>query len=133
MNKVGFIIMWVAIIAIIVVGAIFLVKAGNKPGEYDTFATCIEESGTKFYGAWWCPHCQNQKTLFGKSAEKLPYVECSTTDGKDTTQVCKDAGIKSYPTWVFPDGSKGNGEQTLEQLAQKSGCELKEDAEEAAA
>lgn len=116
--------MWVVIIGLIVVGAIFLVKEGNKPGELNTFAQCIEQSGAKFYGAFWCPHCQNQKQLFGKSAEFLPYVECSTPDSQGQLDVCKQAGITGYPTWVFPNGSKVSGEQTLEELAEKTGCEL---------
>lgn len=125
MNKtVGYALMWLVIIGLIVVGAIFLVKAGNKPGELNAFAQCIEKSGAKFYGAYWCPHCQNQKQLFGKSAEFLPYVECSTPDGKGQLDVCKQAGITGYPTWVFPNGSKVSGEQTLEELAEKTGCEL---------
>ncbi len=49
----------------------------KTPGKYDAFAQCITDSGAKFYGAYWCSHCQAQKLLFGKSVEKLPYVECA--------------------------------------------------------
>lgn len=123
-KTIGYIIMWIAIIGLIVVGAIFLVTAGKKPAELNEFAQCIKDSGTKFYGAFWCPHCQNQKALFGASVDYLPYVECSTPDGQEVLDVCKEAGIESYPTWVFPNGSKETGEHTLEALAEKTGCEL---------
>lgn len=96
----------------------------SQPDKLDGFATCIKNSGTTFYGAFWCPHCQNQKALFGRSERLLPYVECSTPDGQSSLQVCIDKGVQTYPTWVFKDGSRLTGETPLETLAQKTGCEL---------
>lgn len=87
------------------------------------FAQCIADSGAKFYGAEWCSHCQAQKKAFGDAAAKLPYIECATPDGQGQTTVCKQAGIKSYPTWVFPDGSQQTGEMEFGELAVKTGCE----------
>lgn len=98
----------------------------STPGELDEFATCVKDSGTKFYGTFWCPHCAAQKALFGKSKDLLPYIECSTPDKKGQLQVCEDAGITSYPTWEFPDGSRVSGEQTLETLEEKTSCTLPE-------
>lgn len=110
---------------VLVVGALiaFLVHEGKKPGPYDQFAQCLKDSGTKFYGAWWCPHCQRTKALFGRSAKKLPYVECQTPDQKQT-QACIDAKIEGYPTWTFPDGSRLSGELSLQTIAQKSSCSI---------
>jgi thiol-disulfide isomerase/thioredoxin len=96
----------------------------GQPGPYDSFATCIADSGTKFYGAFWCPHCQAQKALFGKSEKKLPYVECSQPNGNTQTQVCIDAEIKTYPTWEYPDGTRETGERSFEELAAETGCAL---------
>lgn len=108
---------------LILVGIIGLsIYQKSQPGKYDTFAACISESGAQFYGAFWCPHCQTQKALFGKSADKLPYIECSTPS-KSQTAVCNEAGIESYPTWKFSDGSVVTGEQTFAQLAEKTKCE----------
>lgn len=92
--------------------------------KYDAFASCIKDSGTVFYGAFWCLHCQNQKAEFGRSARLLSYVECSTADSQGQTQICIDKGIKSYPTWEFKDGSREYGEVPLETLAKKTGCVL---------
>jgi thiol-disulfide isomerase/thioredoxin len=94
------------------------------PGTYTAFAECLKDSGATFYGAWWCPHCQAQKRLFGDAAELLPYIECSTTDGKGQLPVCKDAGVTSYPTWEFPDKTRQSGEVPLAVLAEKTSCAL---------
>ncbi len=98
-------------------------KSAGKPGQYDSLATCIKDSGATFYGAFWCPHCNNQKKIFEGSDKLLPYVECSNPSGNEQTQVCIDAGIQSYPTWEFADGTRMTGEVSLADLAAKAGCE----------
>lgn len=118
----------VIIIAVAVIGGLIILqqasnKASGKPGQYDSLATCLGEKGAKFYGAFWCPHCNNQKKVFGKSEKLLPYTECSTPDGKAQTQVCIDNQIQSYPTWIFADGTRLTGEQTPQDLAEKTACE----------
>lgn len=115
-----------ALIAILLVlaGGYYLYVNAQKPGVYDSFATCIKDSGATFYGAFWCPHCQEQKKMFGKSAKLLPYVECSAPSGRGQTQVCIDAKVESYPTWQFADGSRVSGTQSFEALAQKTACTL---------
>lgn len=114
------------IIFVVLLGAIITIIAvsENKPSKYDGLAQCINKSGTTFYGAFWCPHCKATKALFGTAAQYLPYHECSTPDGKGELQECIDAGVKGYPTWVFPDGTRITGEQTLESLAEKTNCPL---------
>lgn len=109
-------------------GVAFVIMAPAKPGKLDQFATCLKDKGTLFYGAFWCPHCQNQKTLFGRSAKLLPYVECSTPDGQGQLQTCKDANIVTYPTWQFNASTTDRltGEITLATLAEKTSCVLPE-------
>ncbi len=100
-------------------------SVSNVPaGKYTEFAQCLNDKGAKFYGAWWCPHCAAQKALFGDAVDKLPYVECSTPDGNTQLPICKDAGVSSYPTWVFADHSTSTGEVPLATLAQKTNCVL---------
>jgi hypothetical protein len=94
------------------------------PGKYDKFAQCIADTGTKFYGAFWCPHCADQKREFGDSVKYLPYIECSLPDESGQTQVCIDNKIESYPTWEFPDKSRLTGTVALSKLAEKTGCSL---------
>lgn len=113
-------------LAIIVAIAMFMnYQQNSKPVTgLDAFAKCLKDKGAVFYGAFWCPHCKDQKTLFGSSVQYLPYVECSTPDGNSQTQICKDKNIQGYPTWVFADGSSQSGEIQLDALAQKTGCTL---------
>lgn len=86
-------------------------------------AECLTEKGVVMYGAYWCPHCQNQKEMFGDAWEKVRSVECAVPGNpRAQTQECRDAGIEGYPTWVFPDGSRISGEMPLRKLAEKSGC-----------
>ncbi len=123
--KKGVIIFWLILAALIVggFGASTFVQA--QPGKLDTFAQCLKDKGAVFYGAFWCPHCQKTKAMFGKSAKLLPYVECSTPDGKSQLQICKDKGVESYPTWTFPNATTTlTGERTLQDLSQASGCPL---------
>lgn len=115
---------WIGIALAVVLIVGFLIIQDNQPGELDGFASCLEEKGAKFYGAFWCPHCKNQKELFGNSERLLPYTECSTPDGNGTTIICQKEGINSYPTWVFADGSREAGELSLKFLSEKTGCTL---------
>lgn len=125
------IIVGAAILLLAAGGILFAIssgKGGGSPQATSTstpvaqFAQCLADKGTLFYGAFWCPHCKAQKALFGDAVKLLPYIECSTANGNGQTQICIDKGIKGYPTWVFPDGSRAEGEQTFAQLGEKTGC-----------
>lgn len=123
MNRTIIVIEVIVFIAILV-GAVVVFLPEGESKNLDAFATCLKDKGLIFYGAFWCPHCQNQKELFGPSGDLLPYVECSTPDGKSQLPVCSDRQITGYPTWTYPDGSRESGEVSLERLAEKSGCAL---------
>lgn len=117
------------LIVVIVAAILFLLFGlsywqGNSESKLNDFAKCLKDKGVIFYGAFWCPHCQNMKSLFGSASQYLPYIECSTPDSNGQLPVCKDAKIESYPTWEFKDGSRQLGEVTLQQLSDKSGCPL---------
>lgn len=125
--------LYIIIVAVIAIGLLLFYsnpKVASETGEdgfvvttpEDDFAQCLSDSGAKFYGAFWCPHCQQQKTLF-KESKKLPYIECSTPDGEGQTFVCTKEGITGYPTWKFTDGTELTGEQEFAVLAEKTGCE----------
>lgn len=115
----------VVVAFVVLIALVFFSAKPAKGGDYDEFAQCIADSGAKMYGAWWCSHCNNQKTEFGDSwkilESKEGYVECSTST-RTQTQVCKDAGITGYPTWRFADGTEQSGKLSFEFLAQKTGC-----------
>jgi uncharacterized membrane protein len=94
---------------------------GGGPAPEDAVATALadhlKQSGVRFFGAFWCPHCQDQKILFGSAASRLPYIECSP-DGQGTPQagVCRAENIESYPTWII-DGKRYEKVMTLAELA----------------
>ena len=84
----------------------------------------LKDIGAKEYIAWWCPHCHEQKLLFGKEAYKeVPHTDCAPADTpNDQKPECKTAGIQSYPTWKIK-GKTYQGAQSLEELAKVSGYE----------
>src|SRR5918996_513134 len=97
---------------------------GNAPGPEDPWvrglAEHLSKSDAKFYGASWCPHCNEQKNLFGSSTKRIPYVECSPGGpNAPQAQVCKEKGIQNYPTWII-NGQRYTGVQPLDNLAQMS-------------
>ena len=83
----------------------------------DAFAKCLAAKQVKMYGAYWCPHCAEQKEMFESSFQYVPYVECGVPGSRDEAPVCKDAGIKHFPTWQFADGESREGTQPLPSLA----------------
>lgn len=115
---------WV-ILGISAVLSVYVYVQGLPPpaGKYDALAKCIAHTSTTFYGAFWCPHCAAQKTKIGTGAQYLPYVECSLPNETENA-TCTAAGVKNYPTWAFPDGTRAVGVQTPEQLSAKTGCAL---------
>lgn len=115
----------IAIVIVAIVGfGVYFFAQNSGPGKLDNFAMCLKDKGATFYGAFWCPHCQATKKMFGTSAKLLPYVECSTPDGQGQLQICKDKGITGYPTWKFATGTDINGETTLQKLSDATGCPL---------
>lgn len=94
----------------------------SAPTPLGQFAQCLKAEGAIFYGAFWCPHCKSQKDLFKEAESELPYVECSTPDGKNQTQICREMKIESYPTWEFKNGVRAGGVLSLAELAEKTGC-----------
>ncbi|MEN1728392.1 MAG: vitamin K epoxide reductase family protein [Pseudomonadota bacterium] len=77
----------------------------------------LDENGAVFYGAFWCPACQDQKSEFGKAADSLPYVECSP-NGRNAGLAfeCAAAEIVDFPTWIIGE-RRLNGVQSPEDLA----------------
>lgn len=81
----------------------------------------LTATGAKKYGAFWCPHCYEQKQLFGKAAFKeIDYVECADlANPRQQSSACREAGITSYPTWKIQE-KLYSGTQSMEELAKLS-------------
>jgi len=89
-----------------------------------TLAKCLTSKNVKMYGTYWCPHCQEQKRLFGSAFKEINYVECAdTANPKIQLAVCENAKIEGYPTWGFAN-ERISGTRDLETLAKLAGCEF---------
>lgn len=120
------------IAALIVVGlhlhysGVFDASAGPEDPQLQALAIHLEKTGVKFYGAYWCPRCQEQKAVFEASAKRLPYVECSSGGrGSALTAPCASNNIKSYPTWIIGE-KRLTGLIKPRELANASGFDWKE-------
>src|SRR5271169_1972926 len=96
----------------------------KRGSRLDAFAKCLATKQAKMYGAYWCPHCADQKEMFESSFKYVSYVECGVRGSRDEAPFCKDAGIKHFPTWQFGDGERQEGTLPLPSLAAKTGCSL---------
>jgi glutaredoxin len=87
----------------------------------EALATHLSRTGVVIYTAYWCPHCHEQKELFGKqAAAKLTQVECAA-DGKNSqATLCESKKIDGFPSWEI-NGKVDSGVKTLNQLADLSG------------
>lgn len=114
---------------LVVVGLIAFAinQSSMTPSKYDSVAQCLTDNNVTMYGAWWCPHCDDQKERFGSAFEKINYVECSPGGSREMSQECKDEGIQGYPTWRFADGTELSGSQPIATLAERAGCEMPSD------
>ena len=94
----------------------------SGPAEI-ALADHLTNVGAVKYGAYWCPHCYDQKLLFGKEAfSKVNYIECAA-DGKNANpDACRDAKVRAFPTWVI-DGKVYEGTLTLKKLAELTNYE----------
>lgn len=112
------------VVVVVLLGVLHAYYSGLfQPAEdprLKALATHLDESGAKFYGAFWCPKCDEQKELFEASAHRLPYVEC-TPDGRNGVMAlaCVMKDIQGYPTWII-DGERYRGVLQPRELARYS-------------
>lgn len=114
----------IAAIVLVAAAAVYFFGVYKPSHKYDAFARCLSQKQVKMYGAYWCPHCTDQKDKFSAAFQYVTYIECGIKGQRGQTQECQQAGIKQFPTWVFPDGEKHEGEYSLETLSAKTGCDL---------
>ncbi|RZM77849.1 glutaredoxin family protein [Leptolyngbya iicbica] len=95
--------------------------AADAPYEA-RLANHLTAQDATMYGAFWCPHCQDQKALFGDAEDQVPYVECDPEGEDAQPELCQAKEIQGYPTWEI-DGELYPGTRSLEELAQLSGFE----------
>ncbi|MDJ1174920.1 vitamin K epoxide reductase family protein [Roseofilum capinflatum] len=80
----------------------------------------LNDMGAKYYGAYWCPHCHEQKELFGQeAASNIDYVECAADGVNAQVEQCKAAGVQAFPSWEI-NGQLYAGVRSLNELADLS-------------
>ena len=95
---------------------IYAMPAGGGGGFEGALARHLREKGAVMYGAHWCPHCTEQKALFGDAAKDVPYVECAADTVNGRPDLCEKAGVKVFPTWVIGT-ERREGVQSLSALS----------------
>tara|TARA_Y100001970_G_C14258015_1_gene877055 strand:+ start:2558 stop:3499 length:942 start_codon:yes stop_codon:yes gene_type:complete len=89
--------------------------------ENITLAKYLSKKGIKMYSAYWCPHCHDQKEIFGNEAVKeLTIIECAEDGFNNNHKLCTSKGITGYPSWEI-NGKIEMGIQSLKELSIKSG------------
>ena len=115
-----------AIVAIITLTGTLGVYAsqGKLSAQSNSYAGRLAKhlttTNAKMYGAYWCPHCLDQKKAFGDAKKLVPYVECDPKGENPQPALCQQKGIKGYPTWEI-NGKMLSGERSLDELATESG------------
>ncbi len=99
---------------------IFLILSFSpfENNNYDNFASCLTEKNVVFYGSSGNKGTAVQQETFGRSFEKIVFVNCA-----EDLQRCKDENITKVPSW-----EAGNeitvGPKSLDELSQFSGCPI---------
>jgi len=110
---------FVVVVIILLIGAVsflWISRTQDIPGTTsEATAICIAENSI-MYGTEWCSYCNMQKNMFGENADLLNFVDCDTNK-----EVCIDAGVKVFPTWVI-NNELYTGVRSEEELMELTGC-----------
>ena len=97
-----------------------LVTGTSTPVALD-LADHLTAAGAVMYSAYWCPHCHEQKELFGKQAsDQLQVVECAPDGRNNQADLCRSKGLTGFPSWEI-NGEIDSGVKPLSELADLSG------------
>ena len=93
----------------------------NESGTAEmALAEHLSAIDAKVYTAFTCPHCHQQKELFGKKAvTELNDIECNPRGENAQPELCRAAGLQGVPSWEI-NGTIYPGVQPLERLADLS-------------
>lgn len=113
--------------AVAIFGLVFMISysihsssAENNLGASNEFQTGLAKHlgglGATMYGSFKCPHCNEQKELFGEAFSNIRYVECHNRGDNANPSLCLAKGIRRYPTWEI-EGKFYEGLIPLRELA----------------
>ncbi|MFO0017532.1 MAG: vitamin K epoxide reductase family protein [Synechococcaceae cyanobacterium] len=93
--------------------------AVERASTPDTIALAnhLTTKGAVLYTAYWCPHCHEQKELFGREAsQRLKVIECAPDGQNSQASLCASKKIEGFPTWEI-NGKLDSGVKPLSKLA----------------
>lgn len=96
---------------------------GEHGDDLVAFAKALADTSTILYGANWHAETSQQRRIFEDGGKYLPYVNVTNAD-RSPNEIAIQNNITVYPTWVFPDGSRLTGTQSLATISQRSGVEI---------
>ena len=95
----------------------------SSSNEKVKFAKFLSENNVLMFSAYWCPHCHDQKQLFGKEAVKeLTVIECAKDGKNNQYEFCETKGIEGFPSWEI-NNEIYSGVKNLNELATMTGYE----------
>jgi hypothetical protein len=113
------------VVVVVLLAATYYGGWYRQSHRYDEFAKCVAAKPARMYGLYWCPHCADQKEMFGASFRYIPYQECAIKGSPhELTPECKAAGVKLFPSWQFGNNPPKEGVLSLDELRDKTGCSL---------
>jgi uncharacterized membrane protein len=96
------------------------IQSGSANDFQTGLAKYLRKTGVVMYGSFKCPHCNEQKKLFGPAFKYIRYVECHPEGENANPSLCLAKGIMNYPTWEI-GGRYYEGAMTLEKISEISG------------
>lgn len=80
-------------------------------------AQCLSSNWRVMFGTERCPHCKDQRQLFGSSFEQIQYIDCD-----QEKSLCREHNIQAYPTRMDLGGNMYVWIQSIQELKHKSEC-----------
>lgn len=94
-----------------------MLDASTPVNDTAAFAKALATGGVTLYGAAWDANTTAQRQLFGDGAQFLNFVEVSNADHTLNGTATANNITTTSPTWVFANGDRLTGNQTLATLS----------------
>ena len=76
------------------------------------------------YGLYWCPHCIEQKEMFGDAFHYVPTWSARSESSNELAPDCKTRGSETVPQLAIRQRATERGSAVAEALSDKTGCKL---------
>jgi len=104
----------------------FMVTVGaSDAANLVGFAQALTDANAQFFGAAWNQTSTDQRELFEDGGQFLPFVDVTDFD-RSLNQAATDNNIEvaDLPVWIFEDGTRLEGVQSLQNIAAASGVAI---------